>query len=169
MSLMNPRYISIKSVFSKEWCNKYIERFNAPEMQIGSDRYGRYDFIDRQLSKEIQYSISPFMDIAGLKVSHRYYMNKYWPDSSYIGKHVDGHITNSQGYKSLRSIIIYLNTCEGGETIVHMGKDNIVKISPKVGSVLILDQETLHEAGPPTNGFKYILRTDLLADESTIY
>ena len=155
--------IVIENVFSATWCNKLIDIFAGQELNIGPDKYGRYDFLNKDIAKQIHKYISRHIDIGSTKISHRLYMNKYWPDSSYIGKHVDGQITDSYGNKSIRSVIIYLNTCEGGETTVHC-QGHQVNIAPKVGSVLILSQQSLHEAGPPTDGtFKYILRTDLIS------
>lgn len=87
-------------------------------------------------------------------------MNKYWPKSSYIGKHVDGHITDSFGNKSVRTILIYLNDCTEGNTILELHGQSI-SVKPQTGRALLMDQELTHEAGPPTIGYKYILRTDL--------
>jgi hypothetical protein len=153
-------YIVLKNVFTEDWCNQFISKFNSDELQIGPDRYGRYDFIDKNLAKEIKSIMLKTIDISQFKISHRFYMNKYWPDSSYIGKHVDGHITDMHGTESVYSVIIYLNTCTGGETMLYT-KEGVCTITPQVGNVLLIKQDVLHE-GLMVKTTKFILRTDLI-------
>lgn len=158
------KYIVLTKVFPHEWCNNMItlmdrETNGAEAMEIGKDRYLRYDFLNKELAKEIHDYLQQHIDVSKFKVSHRFYMNKYWPESSYIGLHSDGHITDSRGCKSVYTILIYLNKCKGGTTKI-MGNH---QVHPDIGRVLLLDQNTMHEGVPPTEGtFKYILRSDLM-------
>lgn len=155
----------IDDVFSAEWSLKCMNRFNGGELDIGKDRYGRYDFVDKKLSADIHRALSKKIDIGKFKVSHRFYMNKYWPNSSSIGKHVDGHVTDSMGRKSLYTILVYLNSCEGGHTIIYEkgqgvwpiqdSGDNLhepTMVQPKTGRVLLMKQDVLHEGIKPLSG-----------------
>lgn len=155
------KYIVLDNVFSEDWCTNMRATFgNTEERQIGFDRYARHDFIDKELAREIHGELKKRIDMSGTKISHRFYMNKYLPNSGYIGPHVDGHITNSSGQKSIFTVLIYLNTCHGGETMILPRK---LKVRPEMGRVLLLSQDVLH-AGLKANNTKYILRTDLMCD-----
>lgn len=159
------KYIVLSKVFPHDWCNRMIalmdkETNGAEAMDIGNDRYLRYDFLNKELAKEIHRYLQQYIDVSKFKVSHRFYMNKYWPESSYIGLHSDGHITDSHGYKSVYTILIYLNKCKGGTTNIIL--NDRIQVEPDIGKVLILDQNTTHEGLPPTETFKYVLRSDLM-------
>jgi hypothetical protein len=155
-----PSYIVLKNVFCEDWCSQFITKFCSDELQIGHDRYGRHDFVDKSLAKEIKIIMSNSIDLSCFKISHRFYMSKYWPNTSYIGKHVDGHVSDMYGKKSVYSMIIYLNTCTGGDTVLYT-KDGEHAIHPQVGNVLLIKQDLLHE-GLIVNTDKYILRSDLI-------
>ena len=101
-NVFNFKYIVLTDVFPREWCINMIalmdrETKGAEAMEIGNDRYLRYDFLNKGLAKEIHQYLQQHIDVSKFKVSHRFYMNKYWPGSNYIGLHSDGHITDSHG------------------------------------------------------------------------
>ena len=159
---MNHVYIILDNAFSGEWCAEQIARFHeseSEEKQIGQDRYARFDFLDKGLAKEIYGCLSENVELLDHYIGHRFYMNHYVAGSSYISPHADGHITDSKGNPSVRTVLIYLNDCSGGDTCIQMYEEK-VKVSPRAGRVLLLDQEVIHSGEQPLTD-KYILRTDL--------
>lgn len=165
---MDPDYIILDNVFTEQWCTEFIEHYCGNELQVpppdpfgqNKDRYARYDFVDKELAKQIHIVLTRYIDTTGTKVSHRFYMNKYYPNVSGIGKHVDGQITDSQGHPSVRTILIYLNACSGDTMLYNTNYS--ANVSPKPGRVLLLKQDVLHEGLPPSDTHKFILRTDLI-------
>ena len=88
--------------------------------------------------------------------------NKYFPDG-YLYPHVDGTCDNQQE-TSIYTINIYLNhNLKGGETVFLDDNDgSIMSITPKAGRAIIFRQDLRHQGNVVTNGFKYILRSDLM-------
>lgn len=89
--------------------------------------------------------------------------------------------------QSFLSLLVYLNEdFDGGETGYwpdHNGihcrflraeekqgrkKDHQVVITPKTGTMVIQDQNILHEGLPTTKGTKYILRSDIIHEREVI-
>ena len=150
-------------------CQELIDKYDNlidEEMEIG-----RYDFKDIELSKKIWMKIKDQIeDIEIVEVSHKWYLSKYWPKTSYIGKHIDGNISYDNHALRLApslliskyTIIIYLNeNFENGETEIF-GKSASYKVKPKVGSILIMQQDIFHRGVSPIGNYKYILRSDLM-------
>jgi tetratricopeptide (TPR) repeat protein len=114
------------------------------------------------------------------------YIDSHWVFSKYLpgthfGPHYDGATVKNFGERSLQTIIIYLNDgCVGGSTNffdeskqsidpidnnnLFVGtKDFIIKsISPAQGSALVFHHYLLHEGELLKEGYKYILRSDII-------
>lgn len=79
--------------------------------------------------------------------------------------HLDGHYRPNDKCESLWSVLIYLNCCDGGETLFFDSsspKARVVhSIAPKTGRVAIFDHDVWH-AGAAPQGTKYILRSDVV-------
>jgi len=82
-------------------------------------------------------------------------------------KHYDGYYPRNYEEKSFMSFIVYLNDgLEGGHTTFYM-KDEIIKVTPKLGTALVFmhgrsSLSPLHEGSPTTKGRKYVLRSDVM-------
>jgi hypothetical protein len=153
------KFIVIDNFLNSNECQKLIQCFQGDELEIGDDKYGRFNFKDDKLATYIETKLKSFDVGIGLdfSVGHKFYMNKYWPKSSFIGDHMDGQI-HMDGRVSIKTILIYLNTVDkGGELII----DNIDKLGVLEGRLILLDQKTFHRGNVPVSGFKYILRTDI--------
>lgn len=69
---MDPKYIILHDVFDTAWCDALIGRISQThEQAIGKDRYGRYDFLDKLLAKDIWGCLSLKIDVSCFKVGHR--------------------------------------------------------------------------------------------------
>ena len=164
---MEPKFIVIDNFLCTNECHKIIQCFQGDELEIGEDKYGRFDFKDNKLATHIETklkSIDVGIGLLDFSVGHKFYMNKYWPKSSFIGDHMDGQIQMSDQV-SIKTILIYLNTVEkGGELII----DNIDKLGVLEGRLILLDQNTFHRGNAPISGFKYILRTDIFIKNNMV-
>lgn len=75
--------------------------------------------------------------------------------NSILNKHFDSVYVKSVDYKSIYTIMIYLEDSDG-----DIKFDNI-QVSPKKGRVVIFDQKLLHE-GLSNNQIKYFIRSELM-------
>lgn len=89
-----------------------------------------------------------------------------------FGKHVDGSdIVNDMG-KTEWTVLVYLSKCQGGATRFYTDsrkRPKSVAFEPQIGSMLVhLHGEHCleHEADPVSDGVKYVLRTDLVFNDS---
>jgi len=108
--------------------------------------------------------------------------SKYEP-GTHFGPHYDGSTIIDFGERSLQTLIIYLNDgCEGGctnffdeskqgidpedgsdPTLFCGDKENIIySISPEKGSALLFNHHQIHEGELLRQGYKYILRSDVM-------
>lgn len=146
---------------------KYESELNE-EYEMDDYKHARYNFKNIQLSKQLWNNIQPILlrnniisEYDNVKLSHRWYISKYYPDSGHISQHIDGNVTFGD-YMSKYTILIYLNDdFEKGETILYVN-NNEISIKPKKNRILIMDQNLLHSGNKPINHPKYILRNDIM-------
>jgi len=165
-------YYFLPNIITEENCKKLIKRFELEgslneELEIIDYRCGRYDFENSALSAEMaRRTRSSVMD-AGLDlkiVGTRWYVSKYWPVTSHITEHVDGNVKIGD-LTSNYTFLLYLNdNFEGGETVITEDDENPIVVKPKTGSILLIRQDIFHEAWPCYEGFKYILRGDIVLE-----
>ena len=109
-------------------------------------------------------------------------INKYEPNGTGFKWHRDSQLTSGL-MRSNYTIIIYLTSNEGGETMFLKPKDDIIenglsmdetleqygelsyiKIKPKKGTAIIFDQSLIHCGNTVLDKTKYVLRTDLMCE-----
>lgn len=97
------------------------------------------------------------------KVGQNFRMYKYIPQE-YFKPHKDGHNID-KSFESLITVLFYLNTPIGGETILmpngYKDSNSWISIKPEKGAVLLFDHDYWHEGKPVLEGNKFVLRTDL--------
>jgi len=86
----------------------------------------------------------------------------------HFNKHQDNHYTRGeeygdrQGETSKLTFLLYLNEgMKGGQTRVG-SSGRFVDVVPKTGSVLIFDQDIVHESISVSKGVKYACRTEFM-------
>jgi len=82
----------------------------------------------------------------------------------FFQKHMDGCHVENNDYRSILTLMIYLNDdFKGGETIFYENENNVT-IEPKKGMGVIFNHDIFHEAKPLSieEKYKYILRTDIM-------
>jgi len=160
------KYKIVDKFFTKTQCERLIQLFQGEETEIGDDKYGRFDFTHSHLATFIEKKLqiheetNEFMKNEKFQVNDKFYMNKYWPNSSFIGNHIDGTMHFGK-FTTFWSIIIYLNDAYGGDLIVN----NDTHVEAKEGRLVLLDQNTLHKGDKVQTGFKYMIRTDLIREK----
>jgi hypothetical protein len=90
-------------------------------------------------------------------------VSKYQPGQRFA-KHRDNGFTFSDDFRSIYTVLLYLNDdFEGGETVFFDEKNNSrFAITPEKGMCCVFSHETMHEGQVVSKGEKYILRTDLM-------
>lgn len=77
--------------------------------------------------------------------------------------HVDGRYTRNEEEHSKITVLVYLNDANeefgGGETEFVMPHRVVV---PEAGKLLLFAHRQLHKGNMVTDGFKYVLRTDIM-------
>lgn len=89
---------------------------------------------------------------------YRYEIEQYFKPHKDGGYDVDGK-------ESLITVLLYLNDCSGGETVLMPDgpskKESFIYIQPSVGDVLLFEHPIWHEGKPVASGKKYVLRSDM--------
>lgn len=90
--------------------------------------------------------------------------------------HKDGLFVMTNDYRTIYTVVIYLNEdFEGGQTVFYETEPNqnvsdyeslslktMKEILPSIGKAVVFNHDTLHAAKEVLKGTKYILRTDIL-------
>lgn len=184
-------YSHLKQVFSDDWCHDVLNNANQMGFEKAAvNNYGKLERLehirnndkvqwhDKPLSIQVEQAIRiktentfPFV-IDTMPYDHMgdfFRIYRYEP-GQYFKPHRDGHVSIKNSHtgidtESQVTALIYLNTPEGGETILmpkgFAMKDWWIEIRPEAGDVLLFEHDFWHEGRPVTSGEKYVLRTDL--------
>lgn len=175
---------TIVDLFSLEECRELIQRaeslgFEAASVRTRSGQKmmprirnnDRVVLADPELANDMWKRASPMLPridgrrASGVDSTLRFY--RYVPGQKF-NRHRDGSVTNANGEASELSYLVYLNDCDGGETLfrdyeVFEGarKKVELRVDPVPGMALLFRHERWHEGLPVTSGKKYVLRTDI--------
>lgn len=96
-------------------------------------------------------------------LNYRFRLCKYG-EGGHFAKHFDSdYVHPSELYKSFKTCMLYLNdNYDGGETIFYENDEEIVKLKPKMGMILIFNHFIEHKGEYVTNGEKYIIRSEVM-------
>jgi len=110
--------------------------------------------------------ISPFgFEKEGKWLAHKvnpcFRFTKY-QKGEFFKKHLDGQHVQNENDRSILTLMIYLNDeFKGGDTIFYENENQFC-IKPKRNSAVIFNHDILHEGKIVKEGYKYILRTDVM-------
>ncbi len=185
MTKIDEDIFTIANLFSRNECSQLIERAeaigfeaasvrtsNGPVMKPHIRNNDRVAITDVHLAAEMWRRIAPYVPIlnacsaCGVDSNIRFY--RYFPGQQFK-RHRDGSATNSMGYRSKLSYLIYLNDdCTGGTTRFLECRDvNGIPeelehvIVPATGTALLFRHERWHEGTPVVSGAKYVHRSDV--------
>lgn len=186
-------YHWVKGVLSKDDCEKLMReglaigfekaKVNAygeqkEMLQVRNNDRIEWDApqVTREIIEKLQGALKedfPF-EFKGLPYSQaatHLRMYRYQP-GQYFKPHRDGSFSLSETLESEITVLFYLNTPEGGETVLMPYgagmKDAFIDIKPEQGDVLIFEHHIWHEGRPVTVGEKWVLRTDLFYDQTAL-
>jgi len=178
-------YLHLSSVFSEQYCLELIESakskgFNRAGVNVYGETKMREDirknsrvlWESEELAKQLELKIKeasksnyPYAfankQLVGFGKLFRMYEYKV---GEYFKPHKDGK-TSIDDTVSLITVLVYLNNTDGGETILmpegFSQKDKWVKVTPKIGDVLLFQHDCWHSGEQVNSGEKYVLRTDI--------
>ena len=180
----DPDVFTINDLYSETECSELIARaesigFEAASVRTRSGQKmmtkirnnDRVVLTDSELANDMWNRVRHLLPVldgevaTGVDPTLRFY--RYFPSQKF-NRHKDGTVTNDQGETSKLSYLVYLNRCDGGQTIfrdyVGSGKERQkieLRIEPIPGSALLFRHERWHEGSPVESGAKYVLRTDI--------
>ena len=174
---MTQRVQIIDGILSKERCSQLIEKLeDSPLLQAERNgaNYYRSVFFDEHLAKELEQAISRYVprDIKATRLSDRFRFSKYNPGGKF-SLHQDGIYQDPRtGERSAYTLSIFLNDeFSGGETAFFDGdnmieaesnRNNPLTTKPVIGRGVLFPREVYHCGNEVENGYKYLLRTDVM-------
>lgn len=133
---------------------------------------------------------SPLMNAAGewkaLGLNDCWRICRYMP-GGHFGPHVDGYFQPSRTVRSLKTFMLYLNDVESSEdgkgatNFLHpqtLFKDEAGRyvaqpgtvassVTPETGMAIVFNHRLLHEGGVLTAGTKWIMRSDVMYEQTS--
>jgi hypothetical protein len=86
-----------------------------------------------------------------------------------FARHYDDAVAIGPGRSTRHTVLIYLSSCGGGETVFYGPKGReVARVAPSPGRALLHrhgDDCLLHEGARVSAGTKYVLRTDVVYEE----
>lgn len=162
----------IDDLLTENECKQLIEFVDKKEFESidrGIATYSRVEF-DNPLAKLLCNRLinNGFMPkywqgstVVGLNEHFRF--SKYNPGQEF-GIHKDGINIDKNGNRSVMTLNIFLNDqFDGGETdFFYENKTKRLSAKPKQGRAALFDSQQYHCGNKVTNGYKYLLRTDVM-------
>ena len=178
MNNNNLKYLQIvDDLLSEEECNFLItfsEKQGLIEIDRGIAKYHRAEFDNEWLAttlfnrlKEKGLIGQTFNGRRIASLNDHFRFSKYYPGGEFQ-MHKDGFNVDKNGNRSVMTLNIFLNTeFEGGETDFYLEDKKTLRHStkPKVGRGAFFDSQQYHCGNKVVNGFKYLLRTDLMVSD----
>eukprot|EP01080_Neovahlkampfia_damariscottae_P012143 gene12143-5634_t len=187
LKVENSRAFLLENFFSETECKFYIDQLENIGFKKVQNEYPqnyrnneRLILFSNELSGVITEKLFPFLnqkDIDQISpigfgsegIWKPYRINECFKFCKYekgqkFDAHRDGIYSPNEDECTIFTVLIYLNhNFKGGKTLFLDSKKNI-KFSgiPKCGSAVVFTGETIHQAEPIIEGFKYILRTEII-------
>lgn len=165
----------LETLFTPQECKKMIEAIenkdNWEHVDRGIAEYERLILVDKALANYLFDKIKHVLPdkFKGLKIvglNDHFRFSKYFPGGSF-GIHRDGINTDNQNNRAVMTLNIFLNDVEeGGGTIFYHdphGKQLMKDVRPKAGTGALFYNQLYHEGEIVKKGYKYLIRTDVMA------
>ena len=165
--------IVIKNLLTKDECKELIKLMESQpkleELRSGFSKYERHIMISKEWADIMYARVVPHLPPGyreGVSINDYFRFSKYSP-GGYFLQHRDGLNQNKEGKRTIMTVNIFLNDegLVGGETIFfddRTPKDPAVIVGPEAGTGAVFDREILHLGNHVKEGFKYLLRTDVM-------
>ncbi len=169
------KYLNIlDNLLSLQECGfliKFCEKLELKEIDRGIAKYFRAEFDNDYLA-----------NLLFQRLKHRGVLSQYWNGKKIVGLnthfrfskyhdgmnfdiHKDGFNADRHGNRSVMTLNIFLNDeFEGGDTDFLLDDRKTLRLSakPKPGRAALFDSQQYHRGNTVKNGFKYLLRTDVM-------
>ena len=161
----------VDNLLTKEECTDFIQLLDKEEELENMDRafafYKRNVLISQVWSEKIYERVkpllTPLLHNQPFSVNTYFRFSKYEP-GQYFDIHTDGVNQDEKGRRSFMTINIFLNDeFEGGETdFFDSNRNLILSAKPKPGRGAIFDRLIYHRGNVVRDGYKYLIRTDVM-------
>jgi len=164
--------VVIDNILSREECDTVIKMAESQKLEYidrGNANYYRTIFINKEWADNLYRKLYNYipkiyngMQIVGLNDHFRF--SKYEPGGRFE-VHKDNINQDSQGNRSIFTLNIFLNSnFNGGETDFLFDDMRTLRLSaiPKTGRGALFDSQQFHRGNAVSNGYKYLLRTDVM-------
>lgn len=171
-----PFLVIIKNLFTAEECEKLIGRANSLGWHAPNTggHYDRALLIDPELAQKLWTEIQPICPptyvVNGL-VYKSMYLNDHFRFSRYqeggdFPIHLDGNNVDSQNFRSMFTLNIFLNDDlqGGGTAFYHNDLSPRLTVQPKRGTGALFYAKQYHQGNAVEQGVKYLLRTDVMME-----
>jgi prolyl 4-hydroxylase len=162
----------IDDILSPTECADFIQLLDNPdELELVDHGYAVYE---RNILHSPNWATTIYNRIISHlpeKIKHNIYVNDYFRFSKYtpgqrFGLHQDKVNRDKNGSKAIMTVNIFLNdNFEGGETCFYENEDSLqptVRAVPKAGRGAIFENQIWHSGNVVHNGYKYLIRTDVM-------
>jgi prolyl 4-hydroxylase len=175
MTTIDGRWMTVvDGVLTAEECRHFIALLDRPEELVAVDRgFANYD---RNILVSAEWAGRIFERIRGvlpagagtgdlkteIYLNDHFRFSKYRPGQSFH-IHRDGFNADASGGRSFMTVNIFLNDdFLGGETAFYDGSREVLRARPAPGRGAIFDGQIYHAGLEVREGYKYLLRTDLM-------
>ena len=162
----------LAELLTREECKTFIELLDEEDELVDVDRgfskYKRNIMISETWAQIIWERVNILFHHSirsRLYVNDHFRFSKYLP-GQFFDVHTDGVNQDSKGGKSAMTINIFLNdSFQGGETdFLDKHKTLNLSAKPAPGRAAIFDRQVYHRGNCVREGFKYLLRTDVMVN-----
>lgn len=168
--IINGRWMTtLDGILSPEICHDMIEYVNKQTLEhvdrADMASYDRHTMINTELADKLYELIKPHLpsNIPTIRCNEYFRFSKYKPGEEFK-IHRDGVNQDKFGNRTKFTVNIFLNSeFEGGETDFYdEDRNRVFRAVPLAGRGAIFDRDILHCGCKVSNGYKYLIRTDVM-------
>lgn len=154
-----------------------LDGYEPAGLTVGRDRYVQAPEVrnndrlicdDPALARRLWPRIEPHVpgELDGWRarsLNERFRLYRYAAGQRFA-PHYDGRYTRDPSEHSKLTFMVYLNEdFRGGETVFYSdSRSEILRVRPETGMALVFRHAILHEGSSVLEGFKYVLRSDVM-------
>ena len=160
--------ICVENMLTPEFCAEIVKHLDAGEALERVERgamttYSRNVMINESMADALYENIKHLLPIPTKRCNEYFRFSKYAAGEEFK-THRDGVNQDKHGYRAKFTVNIFLNDdFVGGSTEFFDEKGaSVFEAKPRVGRGMIFDNQILHCGNKVTEGFKYLLRTDVM-------
>lgn len=157
------KYLVLENILTNKECQQIIEIYDPLLNNTNNTNHIKYDCRNIKLSEILFERIKKYVPNNICEISDHWCISKCLANYGSTVEHFDGNVLYDNKI-SQYTILIYLNDdFMGGNTIIsHPYCKEKIKIKPKTGSILLLDQDIIHYSEKHHDNVKYIIKSDLM-------